>query len=78
MSYQRELADVLLGYLGVVSTFEQTALVITELTLDVPIEVTGRMRGSELVIVGSAPHSRWHAGFLAPIHNTSMTVVVET
>ena len=77
MSYQRELADVLLGYLGAVSTFEQTGLLMTELALDVPIEVTGRMRGSEFVIVGSAPHSRWHAGFLAPVHNTSMTVVAD-
>ena len=77
MSYQRELADVLLGYLGALGAADCPGIQITELALDVPIEVSGRMHRGQFVIVGSAPHSRWRSGFLAPVHNTSMTVVAD-
>jgi hypothetical protein len=77
MSARRELADALLAYLGFVGDDGHPGIEITELELNVPIEVTGRLRAGHFVIEGTPPHSRWTAGFLPQVHMTRLRVGLE-
>jgi len=77
MSGRRDLADALLAYLGIVGESDHRGIEITELELNVPLEVTGRMRAGTFVIEGTAPHSRWKSGFLPAVHLTRLRVGLE-
>jgi len=45
-----------------------TGLVVTEVAIDIPLEVVAVARHGRPVIGGSAPHTRWQSGFLPDVH----------
>jgi len=69
-----ELAETLVALIESVQAPPETGLLVTEAELDVPLEVTGGERKGELIIFGSAPHSRWIAGVLPPAHRGRLRV----
>ena len=54
-----------------------SGLVVTELDVDMPLEITAAVRGRELVFLAQAPHSRWQAGFLPPVQRLAAKLVLE-
>jgi hypothetical protein len=45
-----------------------TGLVVTEVELDLPLEIVAGERDRRVVVAGTVPHSRWEAGVLPPVH----------
>lgn len=72
-----ELADTLLQLFAGVATPPGSGLVVTELEVEMPLEVAAAMRGDDLVFLAQAPHSRWQAGFLPPVQRLSAKLVLE-
>jgi hypothetical protein len=64
----RPLADTLLALVGAVADAPAYGLTVTELSLEVPLELGAAWHGGQVTILASAPHSRWRAGFLPPVH----------
>jgi hypothetical protein len=64
----RPLADTLLALVGSVADAPAYGLTVTELSLEVPLELTAAWHRGQATILASAPHSRWQAGFLPPVH----------
>ena len=62
--FNRELSDTLLQLIEGCEAPPEAMLVITEVLLEVPLEVRSGVQGGELVFFANAPHSRWLAGFL--------------
>ena len=50
---------------------------VTSVDVDMPVEITAAMRGSDLVFLAQAPHSRWQAGFLPPVQRLGAKLVLE-
>lgn len=72
------LADTLLQLVGGIQTARQAGLVVTELDVQMPLEVSTALRpDGELVFLAQAPHSRWQAGFLPPVQRTRMRWALE-
>ncbi|MES1245549.1 MAG: hypothetical protein ABUT39_28345 [Acidobacteriota bacterium] len=72
-----ELADTLLQLVESVSPDAGSGLVVTEAELEMPLEVSSAVRQGRLVFCASAPHSRWKAGFLPPVHRTRIRVEID-
>lgn len=72
-----ELADTLLQLFEGVATPAESGLVVTSVDVDMPVEITAAMRGSDLVFLAQAPHSRWQAGFLPPVQRLGAKLVLE-
>lgn len=70
----RPLSDTLLSLIGAVSGEGTPGLVITEADIDIPLELSATVHRGQLVILGSAPHSRWKAGFLPQTHPTRLSI----
>ena len=69
-----ELADTLIQLIKGVTPPPELGLYVTEAMMDVPLEIGVETRDGKLVFYGSAPHSRWKAGFLPDTHLTRLTV----
>lgn len=63
-----ELADTLIALVEGVEPPPGSGLVVTQVELDVPLEVTSGWERGEIVFFGRPPHSRWQAGVLPPVH----------
>ena len=72
-----ELADTLLQLFHGVATPPGSGLVVTELEVDMPLEVSAAQRGDELVFLAQPPHSRWEAGFLPPVQRLHLKLALE-
>jgi len=68
----RPLADTLLDVVNALRPPQDTGLVITEAEVELPLELWAVAQGRKLVIVGSAPHSRFKSGVLPPVHLTRL------
>ena len=65
---RRELHHTLVAAVEAVSPPAPTGLIVTDVDLDLPLEIVAATRGGRPVIAGSAPHSRWRTGVLPPVH----------
>jgi hypothetical protein len=65
---RHELHRTLTAAVQAVSPLVGTGLVVTDVELDLPLEIVAASRDGHAVIAGSAPHSRWTAGVLPPVH----------
>ena len=72
-----ELADTLLQLFEGIDAPPGAGLVVTELEVDLPLEVTTAQRGNELVFLAQPPHSRWEAGFLPPVQRLHLKISLE-
>jgi hypothetical protein len=68
--FNGELYDTLLALIEGCEAPPEAMLAITEVLLEVPLEVRCGTRSGELVFFANVPHSRWLAGFL-PTTNLS-------
>ena len=75
--FQRELSQTLIELIEGVAPPAGSGLIVTEAELDVPLETSGATHGSELIFLASVPHSRWKAGFLPPVANSRIRVVLD-
>ncbi|WP_140628280.1 hypothetical protein [Methylibium rhizosphaerae] len=72
-----ELAETLLQLFDGLDAPPHSGLVVTELEVDMPLEVSAATRGDELVLLAQAPHSRWEAGFLPPVQRLHLKLGLE-
>jgi hypothetical protein len=75
--FQRELSQTLIELIESVRPPADSGLIVTEAELDVPLETSSAVAKDQLIILGNVPHSRWKAGFLPPVANASIRVVLE-
>lgn len=52
-------------------------LVVTELDVEMPLEVSTGILDGEAVFLAEPPHSRWQAGFLPPVQRTRVKLALE-
>jgi hypothetical protein len=69
-----ELHHTLVAAVQALSPSLDSGLVVTEASLDLPLEIGAGERDGHPVIVGGAPHSRWDAGFLPAVHFAHLSV----
>lgn len=72
-----QLADTLIALFERVAAPPGSGLVVTELAVDMPLEISAAMHGRELVFLAQPPHSRWEAGFLPPVQRMSLRLALE-
>jgi len=68
------LGDTLLQVVDALRPPTGSGLVITEAEVELPLELSTVTQGRKLLIVGSAPHSRFKSGVLPPVHLTKLRV----
>jgi hypothetical protein len=73
---RRDLSSTLLELIRGVTPNEGSGLVVTEATLDVPLEISLEEDKGTLRLLGSVPYSRWKSGFLPATHLTHLEVVL--
>jgi hypothetical protein len=71
------LADTLIALLGHVDVPPAMGLWVTELAVQMPLEVRAAVVDGRLELLAQAPHSRWDAGFLPPVQRMSARLVLE-
>lgn len=71
------LADTLIALLGHVDAPPGMGLWVTELAVQMPLEVRAAVVDGRLELLAQAPHSRWDAGFLPPVQRMSARLVLE-
>ena len=65
----RPLSETLVALVESLEPPEGSGLVVTEATLDVPLEGwVVENRDDVPVFIASLPHTRWTSGFLPPVH----------
>lgn len=72
----RPLADTLLALVGSVADAPAHGLTVTELSLELPLELKVAWHRGQPLLLGDAPHSRWQAGFLPPVHPLRLSLVL--
>lgn len=72
-----DLADTVLQLLGDLQSPPGMGLYVTELEVNLPLEVSTAVIGGELVFQAQPPHSRWQSGFLPPVQRTRLKVALE-
>jgi hypothetical protein len=72
-----ELADTLLQLFEGIGTAPGSGLLVTEVEVVMPLEVSAASRGEELVFLAQPPHSRWEAGFLPPVQRLHLKLALE-
>jgi hypothetical protein len=63
-----QLHHTLTAAVEAVSPQDQSGIVVTEVELDLPLEIVASEQRGRLLIGGSAPHTRWQSGFLPDVH----------
>jgi hypothetical protein len=63
-----QLHHTLTAAVEAVSPQAQSEIVVTEVELDLPLEIVAAEQRGQLLIAGTAPHSRWESGFLPEVH----------
>ena len=67
MALWRPLGDTLIELAGALCAADE--LTITEIDIDLPLEISLGVHTGQPLLMGIVPHSRWEAGFLPPVHN---------
>jgi hypothetical protein len=70
-----QLHQTLTAAVEAVSPQAQTGIVVTEVELDLPLEIVAGEQGGRPLIAGSVPHSRWRSGFLPEVHVAHLHIV---
>jgi hypothetical protein len=70
-----QLHQTLTAAVEAVSPQAQPEIVVTEVELDLPLEIVAAEQGGRLLIAGSVPHSRWNSGFLPEVHVAHLHIV---
>jgi hypothetical protein len=70
-----QLHETLAAAVEAVSPQAQSGIVVTEVELDLPLEIVAAERGGRPLIAGGVPHSRWHSGFLPEVHVAHLHIV---
>ena len=68
------LSDTLIAMIGELAAPEESGLTVTELSIEVPLEIWSGTSGGKLTFFASPPHSRWIAGVLPATHMTKFAV----
>jgi len=63
-----ELSETLLALLDACQSDPGAGVFITEVVLDVPIEIAGVVERDRLVFFAAPPHTRWKSGVLPAVH----------
>lgn len=74
MAFMRPLGDTLIEMSG--ALWAPPGLTITEIDIEMPLEISSAVAGGRLTILGNPPHSRWEAGFLPPVHKSRFHFVL--
>jgi hypothetical protein len=69
-----ELHRTLAAAVEAVSPPAGSGLVVTEVDIDIPLEVVAGVRDGRPVFGGTVPHSRWRSGFLPEVHMAHLTI----
>ena len=69
-----QLHQTLTAAVEAVSPQACAGIVVTEVDLDLPLEIVAAERGGRLLIAGTAPHSRWQSGFLPDVHRAHLHI----
>jgi hypothetical protein len=70
-----QLHQTLTAAVEAVSPQAQSGIVVTEVELDLPLEIVAAEQGGRPLIAGSVPHSRWRSGFLPEVHVAHLHIV---
>jgi hypothetical protein len=62
------LADTLIELVRAVTPPPGTGLTVTEAEIDIPLEIKAVTQGSEIVLYGTPPHTRWKSGVMPAVH----------
>jgi len=71
------LADTLIALLGHVEVPADMSLYVTELAVEMPLEVRAAVVDGRLELLAQPPHSRWQSGFLPPVQRMSARLALE-
>jgi hypothetical protein len=71
------LADTLIALFGHVDMPPGMRLHVTELAVEMPLEVRAAVVAGRLEFLAQPPHSRWRAGFLPPVQRMRARLVLE-
>jgi hypothetical protein len=72
-----ELSDTLLAYIDGATLQSRPGICVTELQVEMPLEISGAERAGQLVFRAIPPHTRWRSGVLPAVHRASMRVVLD-
>ena len=71
------LADTLLALVAGLHGAPRAGLVVTDLDVELPLEVSAAMVHGALTFLAQAPHSRWTGGFMPPVQRARMRWALE-
>jgi hypothetical protein len=71
-----ELGDTLLALVESVSAPSGSGLVVTNVEMEIPLEVFSGMEHGRLVFYGSPPHTVWKTGVLPVVHKGTLHVTL--
>jgi len=71
-----QLADTVLALFERVDAPPGSGLVITELAVEIPLEIRAAVRDDRLLFLAQPPHSRWEAGFLPPVQRMRLRLTL--
>lgn len=72
-----QLHHTLTAAVEAVSPQAESGIVVTEVDLDLPLEIVAAEQNGRLLVAGTAPHSRWTSGFLPEVHLAHLRVVLD-
>jgi hypothetical protein len=73
----KELAQTLLELLDAVRVPAQSELSVTEVEIELPLEVTLGKRDGRPIFLARPPHTRWKSGVLPPVNVTRLRIARE-
>ena len=71
---RNELAETLIELTRTLDWAHGAGMSVTDLDIELPLEVTVATAGGKLVFLASPPHSRWRSGVLPPVHRAHLRV----
>ena len=72
-----ELGDTLIALVESVQAPPESGLVVTNVELEIPLEVFSGTTNGRLVFYGSPPHTLWKTGVLPVVHKGLLHVTLE-
>ena len=70
------LSDTLIALVSAIEPPEGSGLIVTEASMEVPLEIWSATAGERLTFFANPPHSRWVAGVLPATHLTRFEVAL--
>ena len=71
-----ELGDTLIALVESVEAPPDSGLVVTNLEMEIPLEVFSGMEKGRLVFYGSPPHTLWKTGVMPAVHKGFLRVTL--